>query len=112
MEIVSSTATSLPVNAFTSMATTSSPNGTYIWLYNGQQNDLGVTRVALTNNAGASGFASYVPTTFTPSGLPTWNTYLTSMTCQRGTSWYILRYLQAPGAMTYTSFIIDLADDR
>lgn len=111
-QVQSSTSGTLPVNANAIMASTSSVNGSFVWLYDGQQTDMNLTRIALTSNSNGGGYASYVSKVFSPVGLPSWNTYYPCMACQRGTTWYIIRYYQSVAPMVYTSFIIDLKDDR
>jgi hypothetical protein len=94
------------------IASTTSLNGTYLWLYNGQQADMGVSQALL--QPGSSGFNGYSIKRFDVNGVPAWNAGYPSMGCMVDKLWYIVRYYQVSGStpMAYTSFIIDLSDDR
>jgi len=102
---------SLPVNTNAALATTESTNGTYLWMYNGQNNDMGITRLLL------DGSLTYSAVRFTltsASGMPPWDAGFPSMSCLVNKLWYHVRYSQAPdpsSPMIYSSYIFDLSDD-
>jgi len=111
--VVNSTSSVPPANAHAITASTISANGTYLWLFDGQQSDMSLTWILLRPSNTSTGYASYIANQFNLTQLASWSTNFPTMGCQFGVKWYLITYLQTSSPiMSYTSYIIDLSDDR
>jgi len=86
-----------------------------VWMYNGGRTDIGLTRLVFVSND-TNNFASYSVQVFNMPQLPTWSSDWVSISCLvNATLWYHIRYnwatVSASTPASYTSFIIDIADD-
>jgi len=84
-------------------------------MYNGGRTDIGLTRLVFVSND-TNNFASYSVQVFNMPQLPTWSSDWVSISCLvNATLWYHIRYnwatVSASTPASYTSFIIDIADD-
>lgn len=92
-----------------------SANGTYLWIYNGMENDMLLTRATLMKDLDSGPYTKYSVDTFNLNGqLPAWNSGYPSMSCLVGNLMYLIRYHQINSSvpMDYLAFVIDLSDDR